>query len=181
MRTRKTWLFVLGAVVAFVSAVGGAAVALGNDTGPVASESTVAPAVAAAATNAAGQTYGALPDGPDDTVPDLVRVVATNGKTGYCRDKDTLGPCPDDDAEANTKACLRGYVIPVYESDGTTQIGEFVVGGLGSEAVYGEADGSKITMTARADGTIVTTKTADDGTVLSQTLEALDGKVTTVK
>ncbi len=181
MRSHKTRLLVLGAVVALAVAVCGAAVALGNDSDPMAAGSTGAPAVAAAATNAAGQTYGTLPDGPDETMPDLVRVVATNGKTGYCRDKDTLGPCPDDDPEANTKACLRGYAIPVYESDGTTQIGEFVVGGPGSEAVYGKADGSKVTMTAREDGAIVTTKTATDGTVLSQTLEALDGKVTTVK
>ena len=112
-------------------------------------------------------------------MPDLVRVVATNGKTGYCRDKDTLGPCPDN-AAANTKACLRGYTIPVYEPDGATQIGEFVIGGPGSEAVYGQDGGSRVTMTARADGSIVTTRTTVDGTVVSRTLEALDGTVTKV-
>lgn len=127
-------------------------------------------------TNEHGQTYGTLPDGPNDPTPDLVRVVATNGQTGYCRDKDTLGPCPRD-AEANTKACLRGYTIPVYESDGTTQIGEFVVGGPGSEAVYGNADGT-VTMEADADGTITTTTVASDGTTTIET-EALDGTVTT--
>jgi hypothetical protein len=131
-------------------------------------------------TNARGQTYGTLPDRPDDPMPDLVRVEATNGRSGYCRDKDMKGPCPRD-AEANTKACLRGYTIPVYESDGTTQIGEFVVGGPGSEAVYSRAGGVKVSMTAREDGTIVTTKTAADGSVISQTLEALDGTVTRVK
>ncbi len=133
-----------------------------------------------AGTNERGQTYGTLPDGPNDPIPDLIRVVATNGRTGYCRDKDMLGPCPSD-AAANTKACLRGYRIPVYQSDGTTQIGEFVVGGPGSEAVYGQAGGVKVTMTAREDGTIVTTKTAADGKVISQTLEALDGTVTKIK
>jgi hypothetical protein len=181
MGSHKTRLLVLGAVVALAAAICGAAVAMGSssDPAPVA-DSTGGVATDAAPTNAAGQAYGALPDGPDDPGPDLVRVVATNGKTGYCRDKDTLGPCPDD-AEANTKACLRGYTIPVYESDGTTQIGEFVVGGPGSEAVYGKADGSKTTMTAREDGSIVTTKTAADGSVISQTLEALDGTVTTVE
>ena len=130
--------------------------------------------------NARGQTYGTLPDGPSDPIPDLVRTVATNGRTGYCREKDMLGPCPRD-AETNTKACLRGYAIPVYESDGTTQIGEFVVGGPGSEAVFGQAGGVKVTMTAREDGTIVTTKTAADGKVISRTLEALDGTVTKVE
>jgi hypothetical protein len=131
-------------------------------------------------TNARGQTYGTLPPGSKDPIPDLVSVVATNGRTGYCLDRDMQGPCPRD-AEANTKACLRGYAIPVYEADGTTEIGEFVVGGPGSEAVYGQAGGVKITMTAREDGTIVTTKTAADGSVISQTLEALDGTVTRVK
>lgn len=179
--SHKTRLLVLGAVVACAVAVYGTAVALGSSSQPVAAEdSTGDVAVGAARTNAAGQTYGALPNGPDGTVPKLVRVVATNGKAGYCLDKDTLGPCPDD-AVANTKACLRGYTIPVYESDGATQIGEFVVGGPGSEAVYGEAGGSKVTMASREDGTIVTTKTAADGTLVSQTLEALDGTVTTVK
>jgi hypothetical protein len=113
-------------------------------------------------------------------MPDLVRVVATNGNTGYCRDQDMKGPCPGD-AEANTKACLRGYTIPVYGADGTTQIGEFVVGGPGSEAVFGEAGGVKVTMAAREDGTIVTTKTAADGKVISRVLEALDGTVAKLK
>jgi hypothetical protein len=129
-----------------------------------------------AGTNARGQTYGTLPDGPSDPIPDLVRTMATNGRTGYCREKDMLGPCPRD-AEANTKACLRGYAIPVYESDGTTQIGEFIVGGPGSEAVYEQADGT-VTMEADADGNITTTTSHADGTVTIAT-ETLDGTVTT--
>ena len=120
--------------------------------------------------------FNPLPDGSNDPTPGLVRAVATNGKTGYCRDKDMLGPCPRD-AEANTKALLRGYAIPVYESDGTTRIGEFVIGGPGSEAVYGQADGT-VTMEADADGNIITTTTHADGTVTIAT-EALDGTVTT--
>ena len=181
MGSHKTRLLVLGAVVALVAAVCGAAVAMGSGSGPSpVPDVTGGVATSAAGTTAAGQTNGALPDTANDPAPDLVRVVATNGKSGYCRDKDTLGPCPKD-AEANTKACLRGYTIPVYDSGGTTQIGEFVVGGPGSEAVYGQAGGSKVTMTAREDGTIVKTKTAADGSVASQTLEALDGTVTTVE
>jgi hypothetical protein len=181
MGSHKTRLLVLGAVVALAAGICGAAVAMGSGAGPApVPDVTDGVATSAAGMTAAGQTNGPLPDAANDPAPDLVRVLATNGMTGYCRDKDTLGPCPKD-AEANTKACLRGYTIPVYESDGTTQIGEFVVGGPGSEAVYGRAGGSKVTMSAHEDGTIVTTKTAADGSVVSQTLEALDGTVTTVE
>jgi hypothetical protein len=159
MGVRHTRFPILCALVASAAVVCGVAVAMGGSSLPA---------------------VEAPPSGRDDPAPDLVRVVATNGMTGYCHDQDTLGPCPDD-AEANTKACLRGYKIPVYEPDGTTQIGEFVVGGPGSEAVYGQAGGTRVTMTAREDGTIVTTERDADGSVTSHTLEALDGTVTTLE
>ena len=96
MRSHRTRLLVLGAVVPLAVAVCGAAVAMGTSSAlAAAADPTADVATNAAPTNAAGQTHGALPDEPN--------------------------------------------------------------------------------------GAIVTTRTAGDGAVVSQTLEALDGTVTTVK
>ena len=180
MGLRQVRLPALCVLVALAGGGCGVAVAMGSSPPPVAAgESLVAVGTDAPATAASDQACDA-PSGPVDPAPDLVRVVATNGMTGYCRDKDTLGPCPED-ADENTKACLRGYSIPVYSEDGMTQIGEFIVGGPGSEAVFGQAGGARVTMTARKDGTIVTTTTGADGRVTARTLEALDGAVTTLE
>lgn len=62
--------------------------------------------------NANGQTYG-VPN--DSGIPDLTAAQATNGKIGYI--------LQDDLWNADGKS-----TIPVYESDGTTVIGEFPLG-----------------------------------------------------
>jgi hypothetical protein len=97
-----------------------------------------APAASVYPTNANGQTYG--PDLPMVDQPDLVLVGATNGKTGYCLRTDLWGPMPKtlEEAAAYMKAAQTGKdrVIPVYESDGTTQIGVFTIG-HGGEAHVG--------------------------------------------
>ncbi|GAB6903897.1 hypothetical protein [Kineosporia succinea] len=80
------------------------------------------------ATNAAGDTYGASSDGHED--PELVAVMATNGKSGYAYFTDLNLPLPTSPAEAQTQQEEnRGKrrVIPVYTSDGTTVIGQFVM------------------------------------------------------
>jgi hypothetical protein len=65
-------------------------------------------------TNANGQTYG-VPN--DDGTPDLVPAQATNGRIGYIVPGDTLSLGFGVDGTIN-----------VYESDGTTVIGQFPIG-----------------------------------------------------
>lgn len=88
-------------------------------------------------TNAAGQTYGSLSDSvlPEDE-PDLILVQATNGQEGYVL-KETL----DEVTGANVSspkeaiawqqrqetAAWDSITIPVFESDGVSQIGSFEV------------------------------------------------------
>ncbi len=70
--------------------------------------------------NANGDTYGVL--GSDAGEPDLVAVEATNGRSGYVYATDLAQDTPASPA-ADTTGTVR--VIPVYESDGETVIGEF--------------------------------------------------------
>jgi hypothetical protein len=177
-RHRSVATLALAAALAAL-ALGGAALAGAFDSdSPVPWPEPPLPAESVYPTNAAGQTYGG--DKPLVENPDLVKVLATNGKVGYSLKPD-IYPDPDpmtpEEAEEMTKRGLRGYMVPVYGSDGVTQIGVFQVGGPGSQAVYGRADGT-VTMEADADGTIITTTVASDGTTTIET-EALDGTVTT--
>ncbi|HEY0249267.1 MAG TPA: hypothetical protein VGC45_13480 [Gryllotalpicola sp.] len=64
--------------------------------------------------NANGQTYGAV--NKKNGMPDLEPVQATNGAVGYAFTKEMLPPHQDGDS------------VNVYESDGTTVIGQFVFG-----------------------------------------------------
>ena len=82
------------------------------------------------ATNAHGQTYG-VPN--DQGEPDLMAATATNGKEGYVYRTELEGPMPTSPAQAvqwTREDAGQTHTIPVYESDGITQIGEFSVGGL---------------------------------------------------
>lgn len=81
--------------------------------------------------NAKGETYGVMNDQGE---PDLQLVVATNGRTGYAytRDLNNAGGAPPTDpadAAARNGALAVGVPVPVYESDGETLVGEFIVGG----------------------------------------------------
>ncbi len=88
-------------------------------------------------TNAAGQSYGRLRDdvAPDDA-PDLIQVRATNGRDGYVL-RATLDAITGADVSSPEEAVVwqrqqeatgRGSMfIPVYESDGVTQVGVFEV------------------------------------------------------
>ena len=78
------------------------------------------------ATNANGQTYGVM---NADGEPDLIAVVATNGRTGYVYAEELSGPLPSSPEEAATWTPPPARSIDVVESDGVTVIGEFVVGG----------------------------------------------------
>ncbi|BDO40837.1 hypothetical protein [Cellulomonas sp. NTE-D12] len=76
--------------------------------------------------NARGQTFGVSGSAPQGD-PDLVAVQATNGKSGYAYAADLEGPQPTSPAGAGTNP-EHGRTIPVYESDGSTVIGEFAIG-----------------------------------------------------
>ena len=129
--------------------------------------------------NASGQTYGTM-RAPLYEEPDLIAVMATNGKTGYCLKQDLQPPPPSTPEEAAEESArsVRGYTIPVYESDGVTQIGVFQVGGPGSGSGGESADGTEWERHSDEAGNIITTTTHPDGTVTIET-EALDGTVTT--
>jgi len=80
--------------------------------------------------NDLGVTYGSGADAVSyEDEPDLISVVATNGKSGYAYRTDLEGPVPSSPAAAVAQQKARGdkpRVIPVYEVDGVTQIGVFL-------------------------------------------------------
>ncbi len=96
--------------------------------------------------NARGQTYGT--DAPTEVVtasnagraqpvnlnnPELVWVQATNGKTGFAYARQLQGPMPKNPQQAIAMNNLPPRTIPVYAKNGTTVIGDFVVGGATSD------------------------------------------------
>ena len=181
-RRRRRWVVIaVAAGVAVAGLLGTVALAGAFDSdSPSPLPNPPLPAKSVYPTNAAGQTYGTQK--PFVEEPDLVAAMATNGKVGYLRrtdmDPPDQMPKTPEEAEAINEAGLRGYTIPVYESDGVTQIGVFQVGGPGSQAGGKMADGTTITMEADAAGNIITTTVAPDGTTTIKT-KALDSTVTT--
>ena len=83
------------------------------------------------ATNAHGQTYGVTNDHGQE--PDLLAVIATNGKEGYARTTELNGPVPANPAQAqqwSQQDSGHSHAVPVYASDGTTKIGDFDMPGI---------------------------------------------------
>jgi hypothetical protein len=82
--------------------------------------------------NARGLSYGSDVDAPNPAQgPDLVRVYATNGRVGFVYAAQLNGPSfssPQEALEWDRGARQSAPTIPVFESDGTTQIGEFRIG-----------------------------------------------------
>jgi len=88
--------------------------------------------------NSKGESYGSAADAanPSD-LPDLIEVQATNGVFGYITKASFLGTPPTlqqvlsypKDSEGNLVA--PSTTVPVYSSDGTTQVGTFDIGGSG--------------------------------------------------
>lgn len=88
-------------------------------------------------TNTKGESFGA--ENMENGVPDLIAVIATNGRSGYVYRTDL--------EEANGTAAIKTFkspaealawqearrnkkiAIPVYDQDGKTVLGEFVIGG----------------------------------------------------
>ncbi len=87
------------------------------------------------AVNAKGDTYGIFK--PDGSSPDLVAVVATNGREGYVY-ADELAEAdgtsavetfktPEDAVRWQEEMKGKRIAVPVYESDGSTRVAEFVI------------------------------------------------------
>jgi hypothetical protein len=74
--------------------------------------------------NAKGQTYGVQ---NSRGMPDLIAVLATNGRVGYAYSLQIVGPLPTSPAQAvHWHPAPRS--IPVYQPDGVTVIGQFRTG-----------------------------------------------------
>lgn len=78
------------------------------------------------AVNENGQTYGVQ---NDHGTPDLVAAIATNGQAGYVYSSALQGPEFGSPEEALAWQRDHGeeQVLPVYEADGVTVIGEFII------------------------------------------------------
>ncbi|MEV1132427.1 hypothetical protein [Agromyces sp. NPDC049794] len=81
--------------------------------------------------NESGETYGIAAGNPVD--PDLIAAVGDNGKSGYVRSSDLIGPEPKSPAEAasETAKLMVGGVhtkkILLYAADGKKVLGTFTV------------------------------------------------------
>ena len=62
-------------------------------------------------------------------LPDLVVVNATNGASGYYRVSDLEIPKTPEEVPAYLEKWQGGRMIPVYESDGVTVVGEYEIVG----------------------------------------------------
>lgn len=78
--------------------------------------------------NASGQTYGAA---NANGTPDLVAVIASNGRSGYVYANQLSGPPPMTPSQAVTENNSAPRTLAVYESDGTTPVGTFTTGTAG--------------------------------------------------
>lgn len=81
-------------------------------------------------TNAAGQTYGPGESGVFDyNWPDLVRVLSEEGKEGYVYREQLVAPMPTspEDAALISEAFEGERTLEVYEADGVTVIGTFIM------------------------------------------------------
>jgi hypothetical protein len=72
--------------------------------------------------NASGQTYGVT---NQHGTPDLVSVIASNGRAGYVYAKQLNAPAPKTLAQAIAEDHAPEKTLIVYESNGHTPIGEF--------------------------------------------------------
>lgn len=86
--------------------------------------------------NAAGQTYGSAADSNSpENEPDLILVVASNGKEGYAS-KTALAAAEGTGFTSIKDAIAwsegegqKDHIVPVFDTDGKTQVGEFTVYG----------------------------------------------------
>jgi hypothetical protein len=81
--------------------------------------------------NGQGQTYGSASDAPSpEDEPDLIRAYGVDGTIGYVKKEDLDGPRPKTPEEAvRLTNEAKPREIPLYDDDGETIIGKFIVGG----------------------------------------------------
>lgn len=94
------------------------------------------------AVNADGNTYGIE---NENGAPDMIAVMATNGKRGYAyrtalEEADGTAAAktfksPQDALDWQEARRGKSFSVPVYDTDGKTVIGEFVIGPANGEAV----------------------------------------------
>jgi hypothetical protein len=91
-------------------------------------------------TNASGQTYG--PHHPGAGFPELMAAHASRGENGYLYWEDLMGPVSGPGEEKWFLATQNQHrrEVPLYESDGVTQVGVFIAGGGSTRHV--SADGT---------------------------------------
>jgi hypothetical protein len=96
------------------------------------------------AKNSKGQTFGSAAEATSpEAEPELILVVATNGKEGYVLKSDLDAAngqtasesfkSPEDALKWQETQGRKDQVIPVYKSDGITRIGTFLVFGADSQ------------------------------------------------
>lgn len=87
-------------------------------------------------TNQKGQTYGSITVvGQQEVEPDLISALATNGKLGYVNNTELKAASghpsqfksPADAIKWQNANGKRAVSIPVYEEDGVTKVGQFVL------------------------------------------------------
>lgn len=125
--SRFTLVVGLGALG--VGAVAGAAV---TTVGRSSSTQSISKDDSGFPVNANGQTYGSDSNVSWNNQPDLISAIATNGMSGYISrvaleavdGSDVNSPSQASAYMANTKSAS---TVPVYEQDGTTVIGSFVI------------------------------------------------------
>ena len=79
---------------------------------------------------AKGETYGV--ESQENGTPDLIAVIATNGQSGYAYANDLhrgAVPTSPEDAVKNFSSPRPPHEIPVFQSDGETQIGVLMTSG----------------------------------------------------
>ena len=78
--------------------------------------------------NCNGEVYGTVANETDGVYLDLVLATGTRGETGYIKNEDLNKTfSTPEEAIAWTQSHQEPYTIPLYEKDGETQIGEFLV------------------------------------------------------
>lgn len=96
-------------------------------------------------TNASGQTYGSLTEVDGRIVePDLVKAEATNGVIGYVSNAELKESQGHPSNFRSPEAALKwqesrgasSTSVAVYESDGTTKVGQFVIGANNGKVVH---------------------------------------------
>ncbi|MFY0518503.1 hypothetical protein ACOMCU_11840 [Lysinibacillus sp. UGB7] len=81
--------------------------------------------------NGQGQTFGSASDASSyEDEPDLIRAIGIDGTKGYAKKVDLNGPQPKTPKEAvRLTNEAKPREIPLYDVDGETIIGKFIVGG----------------------------------------------------